>query len=369
VIKQIFDKFAHKIQSVYVLASRRAWYPSFFLSIVEGKSKDFFFLLRYTLRESFHLAGLEDAEIEQLVLLIDSELGKPEGEVSCQEFWDLSHGNQRIHDFLTRVFSQKEKLAKRYLTPIFSGRAATVDLGWQGRTQFSLGMLLGKNVLGYYMGLAQRAIQLRGHQRTFLFDDCERERSLEYLNCSENIFTLLESLTPAPHGSVSGYVEGADGEVEAMYDTEENSAQSSEMSLSFYNEFSEVIPANITLDFENADVIAIEIITTFLREPGKEESESWGSLGFKDADTEGEIAPPMRAFTLRSILKVLLGGTLSYGKTLWPAATRQRTPCGRLLIYRCLFFYRHRVVRLLARTKFGSFFINFILKRRKKTYG
>jgi hypothetical protein len=334
--------------------------------VVEGKSKDFLFLPRYALRESFCLTGLSDEEIKQLVSLIDSELGKSEGEVSCHEFWELSHKNQRIRDFLTKIFSQKEKLAKRYLKPIFSGRVATVDLGWLGRIQFSLELLLGKNVLGYYMGLSQRAIQLRGNQRTFLFDDCERERSLEYLNCAENIYTLLESFTSAPHGSVLCYTERESGEVGAMYDTEENSVQDSEISLSFFREFSEVMPANVTCDFEKTDVIAIEIITTFLREPDKEESESWGSLGFKDADTEGEIAPPMRTLTLKSILKALLGGTLSYGKTLWPAATRQRTPFGRHLIYRCLFFYRHKVVRLLAGTKPGCFVINSILKRRKK---
>jgi hypothetical protein len=257
-------------------------------------------------------------------------------------------------------------LAKSYLAPIFSEGTAIVDLNWTGKTQSAIELILGKGVSGYFIGLFQRKFQTIGVQCAFLFNENERDRSGEYLDCvSFEIGFHLEVFAPAPHGSVLSYSEGERGTVVVSYDTERNTAQSSEVSLSFYNEFSEAMPSEITCEFERTETIALEILNGFLREPNEEEAESWGSLHFKDIDSEVEIAPLMKPLELRSIIKVLLGGIFSYGMTHWPIATRRRTPFVRLFIYRCLFFYRHRVVRLLVGSKVGRFAMNFILRIRK----
>jgi predicted HAD superfamily hydrolase len=74
VLKQIFDKLKHEIQSVYVLVSRRAVRPSVFFEEDEKKFKSFF-VEDPDLESILYEMDLSDEEKKQLILLSNNMLG------------------------------------------------------------------------------------------------------------------------------------------------------------------------------------------------------------------------------------------------------------------------------------------------------
>lgn len=96
-----------------------------------------------------------------------------------------------------------------------------VDIGWRGRMQDTIGNILGKKTMGYYVGLNDSELDL-SNRKGLLFNSSPIQgvKSPWSQILKANI-QLYEQLTAAPHGSAVGY-SLKDGQVEVVEDWVDN---------------------------------------------------------------------------------------------------------------------------------------------------
>lgn len=168
--------------------------------------------------------GFSKSEINE----ISSRYGLKDEIYDCST--DLCHnlsylkliGIQSYNELIEEKRNNNLIAGKQYFDAYDKGECLNlVDIGWRGRMQDTIGNILGKKTMGYYVGLNDSELDL-SNRKGLLFNSSPIQgvKSPWSQILKANI-QLYEQLTAAPHGSAVGYT-FKDGQVEVVEDWVDN---------------------------------------------------------------------------------------------------------------------------------------------------
>ncbi len=213
-------------EPVYLLMSRQAIFPAYRERIHE---EDFRGWIRRgegreTLRSGLRRYGHEDAYIGRIASEkhgLDPDRPLRVEDMERSEFAGLL-ADDELNAATQRIHADSKRGLRRYLrrAGLFgSERVGLVDIGWTGGTQTMLSQIFEDDpefpaLFGYYFAL-DRDAQGRETPKNRLYGILADRRELGFHSAS--VFSFLhgwESVSPAPHGTVTGYA--PDGEPRIM---------------------------------------------------------------------------------------------------------------------------------------------------------
>jgi predicted HAD superfamily hydrolase len=288
------------VECIFIYGSRQAWHgaavrPDRVESctwLFEGRDK-------LTMQRLLRRLGISGADQQKIANGLNISLEESEAltEDQLQKVLSWLRDLKEENSDLLAALRRKRHAVVSYLRQegVISDRStAIVDLGWAGRLQDSLNILIeqegGRLVEGLFLGLVESAKATRHQKIAFLFDHRGAFRRLENL---AGLLQVLESFCTQRHGSVLDYQQDDDGRWSPVFSTKEDQALV-DWGIDHVHSVCETylieFPDDCETTEESSEQLAgraQRIIREFVNNPSEMEARVWGAFPFEHEQSGG----------------------------------------------------------------------------------